>query len=88
LWNEEYWKRVWVIQEVVVAREVLVYYGDRAIEWGKFSRLIKRLVDLSETGELRGYISMLRFTGPAILDRLRRRRNEKNEGWPLPTLLQ
>jgi hypothetical protein len=88
LWNEEYWKRVWVIQEVVVAREVLVYYGDRAIEWGKFSRLIKRLVDLSETGELRGYISMLRFTGPAILNRLRRRRNEKNEGWPLPTLLQ
>lgn len=88
LWNEEYWKRVWIIQEVVVAREVLVYYGDRAIEWGKFSRVIKKLLDLSETGELRGYISMLRFTGPAILDRLRRRRNEKNEGWPLPTLLQ
>jgi hypothetical protein len=88
LWIQEYWKRVWVIQEVVVANEILVCYGYRTIPWEKFSKVIKILSDLSETGELRGYISMFRFTGPAILDRLRRRREIKGEGWPLGTLLK
>jgi hypothetical protein len=71
-----------------VANEILVCYGYRTIPWEKFSKVIKILSDLSETGELRGYISMFRFTGPAILDRLRRRREIKGEGWPLGTLLK
>lgn len=79
LWDQEYWKRVWIIQEVVVASEILVCYGRRSIEWEKFSKLIQLLVDLSETGELRGYISRFCFSGPAMLDRLRKRRQVKGQ---------
>jgi hypothetical protein len=87
LWDQEYWKRVWIIQEVVVASEILVCYGRRTIAWEKFSKLIQQLVDLSDTGELRGYISMFCFSGPAMLDRLRRQRQDKGQGWPLAALL-
>lgn len=88
LFDQEYWRRVWVVQEIVVASKVLVCYGRRSVKWEKFSRLIKHLVDLSETGELRGYLSRLCFTGPAMLDRLRRVREDKGQGWSLASMLQ
>jgi hypothetical protein len=88
LWSQEYWRRVWIIQEVVVASNLVICYGHRSVPWARFSGVIKQLMELSVNGELRGYISMLCFTGPAMLDRLRERRELSGQGWPLATLLQ
>lgn len=33
LYEHEYWSRVWIVQEVICARELVVYWGKRTIRW-------------------------------------------------------
>jgi hypothetical protein len=40
LCSNEYWKRLWIIQEVLVASEIKVYDGNVAIEWDTLSRVV------------------------------------------------
>lgn len=38
----EYWKRAWVVQEIVAARSVLVQFGDHNLDW-QFVRLLSEV---------------------------------------------
>jgi hypothetical protein len=38
-----YWTRVWVVQEVVVARKAVIYFGGRHYKWNKFVRTARDL---------------------------------------------
>ena len=40
-----YWRRMWIIQEVAVARKARVFCGDRHIEWEDLTALMKVLDD-------------------------------------------
>lgn len=42
--NNVYWRRTWIIQEVLVASEVLIRCGQLSMQWNSFSWAIKRLV--------------------------------------------
>ncbi|RFU26865.1 hypothetical protein B7463_g9465, partial [Scytalidium lignicola] len=33
LMHREYWRRLWIVQEIVSAREIIVYCGDDTMEW-------------------------------------------------------
>jgi hypothetical protein len=39
--TSEYWKRVWIIQEIVLARRLLICYQKSTIEWKNFIREVK-----------------------------------------------
>ncbi|CAF3451901.1 unnamed protein product [Fusarium graminearum] len=40
LCNDAYWKRLWIIQEIGLAREIKVCFGNCAIEWRQFRQFL------------------------------------------------
>jgi hypothetical protein len=40
--HEEYWKRVWIIQEIGMARTIEIYFGRRSIKWLEFYKLVDK----------------------------------------------
>ncbi len=47
-----YWSRVWIVQEIVVSRQVDIWYGGRWFDWDLFSSIIGALKTESPTGLL------------------------------------
>ena len=47
-----YWSRVWIVQEIVVSRQVDIWYGGRWFDWALFSPIIGDLKSDSPTGLL------------------------------------
>ncbi len=45
--NEEYWRRVWIIQEITVASTVVMLYGDLEFPWTKLASALKKLLQHS-----------------------------------------
>jgi hypothetical protein len=43
IFRSKWWKRIWVIQELLVARKVEIQYGRHTISWPGFCQLITRL---------------------------------------------
>ena len=35
-----WWERIWVVQEVALARQVSIYYGQRSCEWNDMARVV------------------------------------------------
>jgi Heterokaryon incompatibility protein (HET) len=44
LLQRPYWTRVWVIQEVVLARRLWLLYGEKTITWDSFAAALQRLL--------------------------------------------
>jgi hypothetical protein len=42
--NEEYWRRVWIIQEITVASTVVMLYGDLELPWTKLAFALKEFL--------------------------------------------
>lgn len=38
LFKREYWNRAWVVQEIAMAKKIVVVYGDNELEWDRLSR--------------------------------------------------
>lgn len=36
-WTRDYWNRLWIIQELVLARDILLQCGDSHVEWSKMA---------------------------------------------------
>lgn len=45
LWNRSYWKRVWIVQEVLLAKDIIVICGDRSCPWQAFLDTLHRAHD-------------------------------------------
>ncbi|KAK3996171.1 heterokaryon incompatibility protein-domain-containing protein [Cladorrhinum sp. PSN332] len=85
LFRQPWWKRIWIIQEVVAAREIVVFYGNEIIPWS-FLRVICRAVQLEEfrTQSVKGGILRgCRYRKFTALDNFRKHRT-----LPLIRLLQ
>jgi hypothetical protein len=46
LCRRRYWSRMWIIQEVLLARDVQIHCGPNVLEWSKFGQLYSYLNDL------------------------------------------
>lgn len=51
--NEEYWKRVWIIQEITVASKVTVLYGDLEFSWDNLVAALESLVKRIAQGHVK-----------------------------------
>lgn len=59
LYNRPYWRRTWIIQEICLARDVVVLCGSKTIPWGSLANGTYRL-----PGQGRDYqVSDLNFNG-------------------------
>jgi hypothetical protein len=75
LLSRPYWGRVWIIQEVALASDVVVYFGRYSISWDKFvnqcglqldgTALFSTLAD----NNTRGIASLLQFRNDRLTDR-------------------
>jgi hypothetical protein len=37
----EYWTRLWIVQEVILPKDVVVHYGQRQLSWDKFVGILQ-----------------------------------------------
>ncbi|KAL4906351.1 hypothetical protein BDW74DRAFT_151755 [Aspergillus multicolor] len=42
MWQRTYWTRLWIIQELLLAKEVILFCGSKSIKWSTFERLPTR----------------------------------------------
>lgn len=45
-----YWRRMWIIQEIMFAKQVTIYCGSKRISWSTFEQLVKDLQTISDIG--------------------------------------
>jgi hypothetical protein len=50
LCEKMYWKRIWIVQEVILAREATILCGDKQVSWAKLQELIADLQAISDRG--------------------------------------
>lgn len=84
LFEREYWSRLWVVQEILNARAIDVFCGNKIIPWSKLTRIAATLESHAEelarsfpVGSMRGnsqrtsYANVLCRQGPASIEVLK-----------------
>jgi hypothetical protein len=49
LFRTQYWRRVWIIQEITVASKVTTLYGDYKYRWEDISAILRQLHNVQST---------------------------------------
>lgn len=63
-----YWRRMWIIQEIMFAKQVTIYCGSKCIGWNTFEQLVKDLQAISDIGrEHHTPCASLILASPAIV---------------------
>jgi hypothetical protein len=63
-----YWRRMWIIQEIMFAKQVTIYCGSKQITWNTFEQLVKDLQAISDIGrEHQTPCASLILASPAIV---------------------
>ncbi|KAE9364223.1 HET-domain-containing protein, partial [Stipitochalara longipes BDJ] len=86
LCRRHYWTRLWIIQEVILATNIIVHCGQLKFTWGVLTKLFAQLEGLCqemsfETG------NAIRSSVPARLDRQRLARKKNQDGSPILDLM-
>ena len=63
LLDRPYWRRTWIIQEIVIADEVILYCGDSKINWCRFADFYAQIIDLTGSTNLKPTRGMPYFHG-------------------------
>lgn len=87
-----YWTRVWIVQEIVLAKRITIHCGEDSIDWRIFSDVRHRLANMPQhrPGLYQGSLDQLDFSSTiaAKIDILRVRRNTDPNGCELIALLE
>ncbi|KAF4341459.1 hypothetical protein FBEOM_4620 [Fusarium beomiforme] len=87
-----YWRRLWIVQEVLLAKELVLCFGDNARTtkgWGVISKALWSLDQIPDDWKLSlpvsGLTRKIKQAFPFELERLRR---ERRRPWPLNKLIK
>ncbi|KNG86301.1 hypothetical protein ANOM_005935 [Aspergillus nomiae NRRL 13137] len=73
LLERKWFRRIWVVQEIVLARDVIVWCGDQCVPWGHFCDIVSRLFQHAEQYSSDLLISRGSSAGSVLrLDKLRK----------------
>jgi hypothetical protein len=86
LCERNYWRRIWIVQEIMLAREATIYCGSKAVSWQMFEGFVNNLQALSKKVRYRHYVSSI-LDSPAIIIAKAKSEWDRNPQ-PLTTLLQ
>ncbi|CZR55605.1 uncharacterized protein PAC_05493 [Phialocephala subalpina] len=71
LWERDYWKRIWITQEIVLPRDILLICGAEIISWGHLKMIYQWLIAAREKYELPSFMDegqyLLLFNSESIL---------------------
>jgi hypothetical protein len=71
-WKRDYWKRIWITQEIVLPRDILLICGAEIISWGHLKMIYQWLVAAREKYELPSFMDegqyILLFNSESILN--------------------
>jgi len=92
--ENEYWSRVWIVQEIVVSRQVDILYGGRWFDWNLFAPTIMSLHSESPNGLLQKLDQSEGMATPPFarirqIGQIEKLREEYRQGelWTLPCIL-
>jgi hypothetical protein len=88
LCSRDYWHRVWIVQEVVLARRLIISCGGAEAKWDGFSSLMDDYDALFKPNSCRAVISRIRQSLPAQLQLLRKMHRSSSSGCTLLALMQ
>jgi Heterokaryon incompatibility protein (HET) len=71
LYTHEYWRRVWIIQEVVLASRLKIQWGNSSVSWTGIEKLFEEINLIKSDFHTSSTITFLQ-SPPAQLERLRR----------------
>lgn len=79
--DNPYWRRLWIIQEIGLARKLVVHISHQSIEWEDF------IVELELQASAPGFDS--KHPGPLLIQKLHHKRQNRHGNWNrLETLLE
>lgn len=68
LCHNKYWSRIWIVQEIVVAQDVVVSCGDRSFKWTQLQQLLQWLDKLYINGHSENYpLASAIYSSPAMV---------------------
>jgi hypothetical protein len=71
LYCRKYWNRVWIVQELVLAKSIRVFCGKEWVSWGAFEKARETFTKMSAKSEL--FRLILNNTDGSLLSTLRRK---------------
>jgi len=88
LCERNYWKRIWIVQEIMLAKEATIYCGSKDVSWQKLEELVNKLQAISDRGREKHTLCVSSIlASPAIV--IARAKSEwDGNPQPLRTLLQ
>ncbi|KAH6613086.1 heterokaryon incompatibility protein-domain-containing protein [Boeremia exigua] len=60
LFERQYWRRAWVVQEIVLAKELVVIFGDNEFRWDELVPFVEAFEDRGNDGNLDVFGTFLR----------------------------
>ncbi|ORY18343.1 heterokaryon incompatibility protein-domain-containing protein [Clohesyomyces aquaticus] len=88
LCERQYWRRMWIIQEVILAKEAVIHCGSKEIEWCKFWQTFQDLQTISEHGRAIHNPSVQAILDSPAVDIVKMRASWEEGHIPLSVLLQ
>lgn len=68
LCERNYWRRVWVVQEIMNAKDLTVYCGGKSFPWPKIDRIVEKLKTIADKGRIEHHQHALEvLASPAYL---------------------
>jgi Heterokaryon incompatibility protein (HET) len=88
LCKRPYWRRLWIIQEVILASSITVHCGPDSISWLDFSSILKQLDEIQYGSFNYDTINQIRQSLPARMRKQKEEFQRAGHGVPLVSLLQ
>lgn len=86
LCERPYWRRMWIIQEVIHARRIRVWCGDQVADWTAFDNLYRTLKTLDEMGWSAHHRHAIPVLQSSALTMVWQRAHWRHPNTPMPTL--
>ncbi|TVY83162.1 Heterokaryon incompatibility protein 6 OR allele [Lachnellula suecica] len=88
LCNRDYWKRVWIVQEVVLARRLTIHCGRSQADWRGFVNILNEAHPILTPPTCSAIVAQISASLPRTLIRLRARNVTEEHGYPLLELME
>jgi hypothetical protein len=86
-----YWSRLWIVQEVLLASKVIIFFGDDARttrDWDMWTRVRHSLEQIPDFWEFTPIIGRpISFIKQSLPFQLDKQRENRDSGWPLHALI-
>lgn len=78
LCQHHYWRRIWIVQEILLAQDIVIYYGDKTVRWSGLEAVMSYFRGVEGSGRIHEH-----SPAAAVLGSDAARIVESRNSWPL-----